>query len=49
MQLTVLGQLDNCAWLRVTAPDGAQGWVSGDPQYTSLGAPCETIPAAENP
>jgi hypothetical protein len=49
MQLTVLGQIDNCAWLRVAAPDGMQGWVSGDPQFTSLGAACETIPVVENP
>jgi hypothetical protein len=49
MQLTVVGQIDNCAWLRVTAPDGAQGWVSGDPQFTSRDAPCETIPVVENP
>lgn len=48
-QLTVLGQTGNCAWLRITAPDGAQGWVSGDPQFTSLGAACATIPLMENP
>ena len=44
MQLTVTGQTGNCAWLRVTAPDGQQGWVSGDPQFVTLGATCETIP-----
>lgn len=49
MQLTVTGQVGNCAWLRVTAPDGQQGWVSGDPALTSLGAACETVPVAENP
>jgi hypothetical protein len=49
MQLTVLGQVDNCAWLRVTAPDGTGGWVSGDPQFTTLDAACETIPLVENP
>jgi hypothetical protein len=48
-QLTVTGQAGNCAWLRVTAPDGQQGWVSGDPQFTSLGAACETIPVVESP
>jgi hypothetical protein len=45
MQLTVTGQSGNCAWLRVTAPDGQQGWVSGDPQFVTLGAQCESIPA----
>ena len=49
MQLTVTGQIGNCAWLRVTAADGQQGWVSGDPQFTSLGAACETVPGVENP
>lgn len=46
MKLAVLGQLNNCAWLRVTAPDGTQGWVSGDPQYTSLSSPCTALPTA---
>jgi uncharacterized protein YraI len=49
MQLTVTGQLDNCAWLRVTAPDGQQGWVSGDPNFTNLGVACEAVPLVENP
>ena len=44
MQLTVTGQTGSCAWLRVTAPDGQQGWVSGDPQFVTLGAQCEAIP-----
>ncbi len=45
MQLTVTGQTGNCAWLQVTAPDGQQGWVSGDPQFVALEAACETVPA----
>lgn len=49
MQLTVDGQIDNCSWLRVTAPDGTQGWVSGDPQFTSLDVACASIPIIENP
>jgi hypothetical protein len=49
MQLIVTGQIGSCAWLRVTAPDGQQGWVSGDPQFTSLGAACQTIPVVESP
>jgi len=43
-QLTVQGQTGNCAWLRVTAPDGTVGWVSGDPQLTSLNRQCSAIP-----
>ncbi len=49
MQVSVQGQIDNCAWLRVTAPDGQQGWVSGDPQFVSLDTACAAVPAAENP
>ena len=45
MQLTVTGQTGNCAWLRVTAPDGQQGWVSGDPQFVALEAACGAVPA----
>ena len=49
MQLSVTGQVDNCMWLRVIAPDGQQGWVSGDSQFTSLAAACEMIPVVESP
>lgn len=49
MQLGVIGQIDGCAWLRVTSPDGTQGWVSGDPQYTSLDAACADIPVVATP
>jgi hypothetical protein len=49
MQLSVTGQVGNCAWLRVTTPEGQQGWVSGDPLFTSLGAACDTVPIVENP
>jgi hypothetical protein len=44
MQLTVVGQVENCAWLEVVAPDGQRGWVSGDPQFTDLAADCAAIP-----
>jgi hypothetical protein len=44
MQLTVVGQIENCAWLQVVAPDGQSGWVSGDPQFTDLAADCAAIP-----
>jgi hypothetical protein len=44
MQLTVLGQIEDCAWLQVVAPDGQSGWVSGDPQFTELAADCAAIP-----
>ncbi len=46
MQLTVTGQTGSCAWLQVKAPDGQQGWVSGDPQFVTLNAACEGIPEA---
>jgi hypothetical protein len=49
MELTVTGQTGDCAWLRVVAPDGQQGWVSGDPQFTRFDAACAEAPAVENP
>jgi hypothetical protein len=49
MELTVSGQTGACAWLQVVAPDGQQGWISGDPQFASLGAACAEVPLVENP
>jgi hypothetical protein len=49
MELTVSGQTGDCAWLQVVAPDGQQGWISGDPQFTNLGAACAEVPLVENP
>jgi hypothetical protein len=46
MQLTVEGQVENCAWLQVVAPDGQRGWVSGDPQFTDLSVECAAIGVA---
>ncbi|GIV78302.1 MAG: hypothetical protein KatS3mg050_2696 [Litorilinea sp.] len=48
-ELQVAGQVNECAWLFVTTPDGLDGWVSGNPQYVSLSVPCAQIPAVEPP
>lgn len=45
-QLAVQGQSGNCAWLRVTTPDGTTGWISGDTTLATLNKPCATIPPA---
>ena len=47
--LTVLGQTDGCAWLKVITPSGAEGWVSGREQYVALDQRCTDIPEADAP
>jgi serine protease Do len=47
--LTVVGQVNNCAWLSVVTPDGKEGWVSGAGQYVSLDTACSDVPAAQAP
>jgi hypothetical protein len=41
--LAVLDQEDDCAWLQVRIPDGAEGWVAGGPQFVSLDVPCAEV------
>lgn len=48
-ELAVAGQVNNCAWLRITTADGVEGWVSGSDQYVSLDARCAEIPEVEAP
>ena len=43
--LTVLGQAQNCGWLKVQSKQ-LSGWVSGQPAYVKLSVPCSKIPAA---
>ena len=42
-RLTVTGQSNSCAWLRVMLPDGREGWVSGAPQFTRFAGSCSGI------
>lgn len=48
-ELTITGQVSNCAWLQVTTPDGTEGWVSGGAQYVTINADCAAIPVVEAP
>lgn len=45
-ELDVVGQTQNCAWLRVKLDDGSEGWVSGGAQYVRLNVPCSSIRAS---
>ncbi len=42
--LRVVGEYTDCAWLKVVTPDGAEGWVSGDPEFIQLDAACDVLP-----
>jgi hypothetical protein len=44
-ELDVIGQYEDCAWLKVSSRKQAvTGWVSGDKQYVALQIACESIP-----
>lgn len=46
--LTVVGQAQNCAWLKVETKT-LKGWVSGQSGYLRLSTACSKIPAAAAP
>jgi hypothetical protein len=43
-QLGILGQYQNCTWLKVSLQNGDTGWVYGNPSYVGLPADCSTVP-----
>jgi hypothetical protein len=43
-QLSILGQYQNCAWLKVSLQNGTTGWVFANPAYVDLPVECQTIP-----
>jgi hypothetical protein len=43
-QLSILGQYQNCTWLKVSLQNGDTGWVYGNPSYVDLPADCSKIP-----
>ena len=47
--LVIDGQVDNCDWLKISAPDGTEGWASGKSQYVTLDTRCTDIPEAKRP
>jgi serine protease Do len=47
--LVVIGQVNNCGWLKITTPAGVEGWVSGSSQYVTLDARCTDIPEVTAP
>lgn len=44
-RLSIVGQVDNCAWLQIVTPDGKIGWVSAAKQYVTYTVSCEQITA----
>lgn len=47
--LVIEGQVDSCDWLKITSPDGVEGWASGKDQYVTLDTRCTDIPEATRP
>jgi len=42
--LAVIGQFQDCSWLKVRTTLGKTGWVNGDPAYLSMSSECSQIP-----
>jgi hypothetical protein len=48
-KLRVIGQANDCGWLKVVVATKPQEWVSGKSDYVSLNVPCAGIPTAPIP
>lgn len=48
-ELTILGQVNNCAWLQVTTAAIPRGWVAGGAQFVTLETDCASISAPSSP
>lgn len=46
-QLPVIGQVKNCAWLKVNLPISKETWVTGDANYVDFQGSCSNIPVAK--
>ena len=44
LELKVTGQFYDCAWLKVLAPDGSEGWVKADPAKLEFNLGCSQVP-----
>ncbi len=47
--LKLVGQVQNCAWFKVTTAGGLTGWVIGGTGYVTATVACAAVPAAEAP
>jgi hypothetical protein len=39
----ILGQFNNCAWLKIMTQPGKQGWIKGDAIYVQFSAECTSL------
>lgn len=39
----ILGQLNECSWLRVRISESETGWITGNEAYTAISQPCSTL------
>ncbi len=46
---SVVGQIDNCAWLKVVDSSNEEGWISGSTDFITLDTSCDQIPEVEAP
>ena len=48
-ELVILGQAQNCGWLKIKTPQGREGWVAAGAQYVTFELACSAIPQAAIP
>lgn len=48
-RFAVIGQYNNCAWLKLRATNVSSAWVSGSAQFVTLDGNCSRIPAVAAP
>ncbi len=47
--LSVVGQVNNCAWLQIRTAQNLDGWVAGSSRYVTLSVACNVIGAVAAP
>lgn len=45
----IVGQYNNCSWLKIIDAKKQEGWLAGASQFVSLDTPCKQIPLAAPP
>jgi len=48
-RFAIVGQFNNCSWLRVVDAKKQEGWVAGTSQYVSIDTPCKQLSVAPPP
>lgn len=45
--VAIVGEAENCRWLRISVAENKEGWISGKADYVTVNTDCATILASE--